>query len=51
MIRPKRITKKKKIINALYIDYKDLYNLAPNSCVNVNKTYFYMLANMQKHSC
>ena len=45
MIRPKRITKKKKIINALYIDYKDLCNLSPNSCVGVNRIYFNTLAN------
>ena len=45
MIRPKRVRKKQQIIDALYIDYKDLCNLSPNSCVGVNRIYFNSLAN------
>lgn len=45
MIRPKRVRRKYELIKALYIDYKDLCNLSPNSCVGVNKRYFYALAN------
>ena len=45
MIRPKRVTKKREILNALYIDYKDLHLLKPNSCVGVNRIYFNSLAN------
>lgn len=45
MIKPKRVTKKKKIIDALYIEYKELYLLKPNSCIGVNRIYFNTLAN------
>ena len=45
MIRPKRVKNKQQYINALYIVYKELSNLEPNSCVGVNRTYFNTLAN------
>lgn len=46
MIRPKRVRRKYELIKALYIDYKDLCNLSPNSCIGVNRIYFNKLANI-----
>ena len=43
MIKPKRIRKRKLLIDALYIYYKELINLSPNSCVGVNDTYLNLL--------
>ncbi len=46
MIKPKRIRKKKELIDAIYLDYKDLQYLKSNSCIGVSKSYFYRLANI-----
>jgi len=46
MIKQKRIRKKKEILDAIYLDYKDLQYLKSNSCIGVNKSYFYRLVNI-----
>ena len=46
MIKPKRIRKKKELLDAIYLDYKDLQYLKSNSCIGVSKSYFYRLANI-----
>lgn len=46
MLKPKRIKKKKELIYAIYLDYKDLQYLKSNSCIGVSKSYFYRLANI-----
>ena len=46
MIKPKRIRKKKEILEAIYLDYKDLQYLKSNSCIGVSKSYFYRLVNI-----
>ena len=45
MIKPKIVSKKQYLINNLYLDYKELSLLKPNSCVGVNRIYFNTLAN------
>lgn len=46
MIKPKRIRKKKELIDAIYLDYKNLQYLKSNSCIGVSKSYFYRLVNI-----
>ena len=46
MIKPKRIRKKKELIDAMYLDYKNLQYLKSNSCIGVSKSYFYRLVNI-----
>ena len=45
MIKLSTRRKEKVMVDAVYLDYKDLHFLKSNSCIGVNRIYFNTIAN------